>query len=112
MKATILTIMMVGILTTVFVSNGWADVPPPNTYGCQNAAANDSCLTDDSKKGVCTTETCSGLDYSNLDDGGAPGSREYECLICTPTASDSGCTAVPHDGKKSTLFLLLSLLWE
>jgi hypothetical protein len=112
MKKQLSIIIMAGFFLTMHVSNARADVAPPNTFGCKDAAENDACVTDNNKKGVCTTEMCSGLDYSNVDDAGVPASRQYECLVCTPQSSDDGCTAVPRRPSESALLQLLLLLWK
>ena len=106
-------LLLTAFLATLGPTAASADVAPTNSYGCKDAEAGDSCLTDDNKKGGCVTQTCSGLDYSNLDDGGTPTSRTYDCLICdTSAADDGGCSAVPHRTEKSDLFNLLSLLFQ
>ena len=113
MKNMIRRSILTAFLAIFGASAVFADVAPLNSYGCQDADAGASCLTDGSKKGVCVMETCSGLDYSNLDDAGTPTSKTYDCLICNSAASeDDGCSAVPHRTEQGDLFRLLSLLFQ
>jgi uncharacterized protein (TIGR03382 family) len=60
-----------------------ADVPPPDTEGCDAKAEADPCRTDAGVDGACRKSTCSRLDYSK---GTPPGSVSYECMVCTPAA--------------------------
>lgn len=95
-------------LVAVFAvaSSAWADVPPPNSSGCNGQQASSSCKTDDGRSGVCQSDTCSRLDYSH---GTPPTSVEYDCLRCvvqssgTPDAGTSGASQDPQGtpGKKS-----------
>ncbi len=77
-----------------------ADIPPPNTAGCQSKSAGAACKTDGDASGSCVTQTCSKLDYAHWDKdaSSSPPSRNYDCLKCelstatTPTTSGSTTT--------------------
>ncbi|MBK9261765.1 MAG: hypothetical protein IPM54_18435 [Polyangiaceae bacterium] len=80
-------LLVLGVLASVATTSvAFADVPPPDTYGCNMKAAGDACEKDDGSAGTCVTSTCTKLDYS---DGSPPGTIEYDCLICTTSASSS-----------------------
>jgi hypothetical protein len=68
----------------------FADVPPPDTFGCNAKAAGDACQKDDMSAGTCVAETCTKLDYS---DGSPPGTIDYPCLVCTSSASAGGSSS-------------------
>jgi hypothetical protein len=73
-------------------STTWADVPPPDTTGCNSKAAGDACKTDGNQSGACQTQKCAGRDYS---DGGT---LQFDCLKCAAGATPAktgGCAAVP-----------------
>ena len=112
MKRTLAYSLAATLLLGLIAAVSFADVAPPNSFGCNNAEAGDACQTDENKRGVCVSETCSGLDDSNLEDGGVPKSKEYPCLICSEDAADGGCAAVPYRSRSSNLIRLLTLLFE
>jgi len=107
-----IVVFSVSIIVTVPGRGVHADVPPPNSEGCQNASKGARCRTDEGRSGVCETQTCSRLDYSNVDDAGTPGTSNYDCLICVAKSSDDGCAFVPHSSEQSFFFQLLSLIWK
>lgn len=71
-------------------SSAFADVPPPDTSGCNTKAAGDACQKDDMSAGTCAAQTCTKLDYSM---GTPPKSVEYACLVCTSSASSGGSSS-------------------
>lgn len=71
----------------------YADVVPPNSTECSNLAAGAACVDDNKKPGVCTSQTCSELDYS---DGSPPGTKQVPCVLCI--APDGGTTGSSSGG--------------
>jgi hypothetical protein len=87
---------------SVFVSlavarPAFADLPPPDTSGCNMKVAGDTCQKDDMSAGTCMTKTCSKLDYS---DGSPPGTIDYECLVCT-SSGDGGSAGASASSSSS-----------
>jgi hypothetical protein len=81
-------------------SAAWADLPPSNSWGCQNKLANAACETDDGKPGLCQPARCSRLDYSS---GIPPKTIEYDCLLCVETAPAPAKKPAPvHNERTST----------
>jgi hypothetical protein len=70
------------------VSPAFADVAPPNTYGCQGKAAGDVCKDDMGKDATCKADICTGLDYANWDQDvrSSPPTKTYDCLKCEGVA--------------------------
>ncbi len=68
-------------------SPAFADVPPPDTSGCNMKVAGDACQKDDMSAGTCGAQTCTKLDYSM---GTPPKTVEYACLVCTSSGSAGG----------------------
>ncbi len=86
-----------------------ADVIPPDV-GC--AGAGDACNNAGAagnEKGICTSETCSRLNYAcdagaDGSHGGPCGSTSYACLVCELPGSGSGSSRGPSgsgSGKAS-----------
>lgn len=81
-----------------------ADVPPPETWACQNQNEGAACDLDERpgvdgggpKRGTCRKSTCSRLDYANWnrDASATPPTMMYECLKCT-AAPDGGAADGP-----------------
>ena len=61
-----------------------ADIAPPNTDGCADKKAGESCMTDGQKKGSCVARRCYRNDYSN---GVPPEQVGYDCLTCEASAA-------------------------
>jgi hypothetical protein len=76
-----------------------ADVPPPNSTECTSLQPGDACMTDSSQPGICTSSTCSKLDYS---DGSPPGTVTYACVLCDPTDGGSGSSSGSGTGSGSS----------
>ncbi|MBI5611418.1 MAG: hypothetical protein HY902_21275 [Deltaproteobacteria bacterium] len=100
----------------------FADIPPPNTAGCQSKSAGATCKTDGDASGSCVTQTCTKLDYAHWDKdaSSSPPTRSYDCLKCelstasTPTSGSgttnssggSSCSAGPVGSALGALGLL------
>jgi MYXO-CTERM domain-containing protein len=106
------TASFVGLALCAGSATAFADVLPPNSEGCDDAnpeAVGQSCMTDDGVDGTCLAQTCTGLDYANRDDAGAPGTKTYACAICYPpdggpvTTGDGGPVTTGVDGGIPTL---------
>jgi hypothetical protein len=88
--------LALGIVASFAVANpAFADVPPPDTFGCNMKAAGDACQKDDMSAGSCAAQTCSKLDYSM---GTPPKTVEYACLVCTSSASASSSSSSSSSG--------------
>jgi len=81
--------------TLFAASSALADVPPPDTEGCNGKAAGNACETDEAVAGACKDSTCTILDYSM---GTPPVSKDVPCLVCDDTLQPtnpppkSGCS--------------------
>ena len=57
-------------------------------------------MTDDGEDGTCLAETCNGLDYTNKNDAGEPGTKTFACAICYPpdggASTDGGDAGLTH----------------
>lgn len=91
-------------------SPAFADVAPPNTYGCQGKAAGDVCKDDMGKDATCKADTCTGLDYANWDQDvrSSPPTKTYDCLKCegvaeADTSAVIGGADVTQTGGKVTV---------
>jgi hypothetical protein len=79
----------------VAASPALADVPPPDTQGCDGKVAGNACNTDESVAGACKDSTCTVLDYSM---GTPPVTKDVPCLVCddalqpTNPPPKSGCS--------------------
>ncbi len=82
-----LTLTLCLFASLAVASPAFADVPPPDTSGCNMKVAGDACQKDDMSAGSCEAKTCSKLDYSM---GTPPTTVEYSCLTCTSSSSSGG----------------------
>ena len=81
-----------------------ADLIDPAEEACGKAG--DACEVD-GQAGACKAETCSRLDYSNMEADDTPGTREYECVRCivgakpeaTPEATPAPTPSAEDDAK-------------
>jgi hypothetical protein len=63
-----------------------ADVPPPDSQGCDMKSAGDACKADDGSDRTCLVNKCS----KTLPDGnGGTTTTEYDCLLCNGPAGSS-----------------------
>lgn len=100
--------------TATICGTALADVAPAEQGPCDSKTAGDACTTaTGNAAGVCTTTTCSKLDYSH---GSPPvGTIDYSCVLCVASTSqpsageggvgggtvDTGATggcSMAHDG--------------
>jgi hypothetical protein len=91
------SILLLGFLASFAIAvPARADIPPPNSQGCDMKAAGDDCMKDDETAGTCVTEKCTKLDYS---DGSPPTSVEYDCVLCNgPAAATSSSSSASSGG--------------
>lgn len=100
LRAMFAAALLVGALLPLTAT---ADLIPPDADACDGKSAGDPCQINGVEDGLCTTSTCSKLDYT---DGTPPKSVEYECLRCEPAESEpstnSGTTSGTESGDTTT----------
>lgn len=94
-------------LLCLVASAALADVPPPDSSGCNGKQAGASCKNDQDKPGSCVAAKCTRNDYSG---GVPPKSVEYDCLRCTgPAEKSSSCASVPGEAMFGLAALAFTL---
>jgi hypothetical protein len=93
------SLALLSVLTSLaLAAPAFADLPPPNSEGCDGKKAGDACKNDAAKDATCADKKCTVLDYS---DGSPPGTKEVDCLLCEGPAAAGSSSGGDGDGNDS-----------